>query len=200
MLKIQCEHDSLVSVIEIKQNPKNANRHSEKQLDILVKLLRHQGWRHPLIISKRSGLLVAGHGRLAAAMIMGEEKVPVDYQDFESDEQEFKFMIADNEIARLSKFDKEKFKEGVLDLDLDVGNLDFDLFALDGLDVELEFPSEEEEEDAEEDFEEEAEDSGGDQVLISRIVITCPKNIKNELEEYLLRKVSESSFDGVQIT
>ena len=92
---------------------------------LLCKMLRHQGWREAIIVSKQSGLVVCGHGRLKAAKLMGLEKVPVDLQDFESEAEEHAHMVADNRIAELSSFDNDSLKEILLTLD--TGALDMDL-------------------------------------------------------------------------
>ena len=110
------------------ENPKNPNKHDQKQIDVLAKNIKHQGWRHPLIVSKRSGFIVAGHGRLMAAKSLGVEKVPVDYQDFESEADEFRFMVADNKIASMAVHDDSLMIEGIKDLDLI--DTDFELLGL----------------------------------------------------------------------
>lgn len=63
-IPILCEHTELISIDQIIEHPKNANRHPKDQVRALTKMLVQQGWRHPLIVSKRSGFLVVGHGRL----------------------------------------------------------------------------------------------------------------------------------------
>ena len=62
------------------EHPRNPNRHPQKQIELLARIIRHQGWRNPIVISARSGFVVAGHGRLAAARQLGVYEVPVDVQ------------------------------------------------------------------------------------------------------------------------
>ncbi|NBR87399.1 MAG: hypothetical protein EBT61_18165 [Verrucomicrobia bacterium] len=66
-IAVHCSHDRMVAVTEIVANPRNPNKHPAKQVALLAKIIRHQGWRAPIVVSKRSGFVVAGHGRLAAA-------------------------------------------------------------------------------------------------------------------------------------
>jgi len=105
-------------------NPKNSNKHSDKQIKLLAKLIEHHGWRHPIIISKRSGFVCAGHGRLESAKLNGYEKVPVDMQDFENEASEILFLESDNHIAELAEHDKNAMIDNLKSLDL--GD-DFDL-------------------------------------------------------------------------
>jgi hypothetical protein len=94
---------------EIIPHPKNMNQHSEEQIKRLAELILYQGQRLPIIISKRSGFIVAGHGRWEAIKILakdhGWDKIAVDFQDFENEAQEYAFMTSDNAIAEWSTLD-----------------------------------------------------------------------------------------------
>ena len=107
MTEIKSKEIELVDIDKVVVNPKNRNVHSEKQIEVLSKLIKVRGFRNPLIVSKRSGFLVAGHGRLKSAKKLGLSKLPVMYQDFESEADEYAFMISDNEIARHATLDTE---------------------------------------------------------------------------------------------
>jgi hypothetical protein len=102
-IKNKCAYDKLVPVGELKPNPDNPNTHPKKQIDLLAKIVKEQGWRSPVTVSKRSGLIVTGHARYEVAKILGVKKVPVDFQDFDSDEQEWSHLLADNKIPELAK-------------------------------------------------------------------------------------------------
>jgi len=117
-------------------NPKNSNKHSDKQIKLLAKLIEHHGWRHPLIISKRSGLLVSGHCRLSAAKLNGYEKVPVDMQDFENEAAEILFLESDNHIAELAEHDKSMMISNLKSLDLG-DDFDFELTGLPDFSFEI---------------------------------------------------------------
>ncbi len=127
-MKIKCAHSAIVELHKLVPNPRNANKHPEKQITMLAKIIDHVGQRHPIVISKRSGYICAGHGRLQAIQLLGWEKAAVDYQDFETEAEEFAFLIADNKIAELAEHDELKMIEGIKDLKLD--DLDFELFGL----------------------------------------------------------------------
>lgn len=101
----------MAPVGEMKPHPENPNRHTETQISMLADLIRTIGWRFPIVVSNRSGFIIAGHGRLMAAQRLGLEKVPVDYQDFASETEEKMQLLADNKIPELSHRDKDVEKE-----------------------------------------------------------------------------------------
>ena len=108
---IYCAYDKLVNIGDLKPNPDNPNQHPENQIEILEKLIREHGWRNPVTVSNRSGLMVRGHGRYMAAVRGGISQVPVDFQDYESDEAETLDLIADNKISELSVIDEDLARE-----------------------------------------------------------------------------------------
>jgi len=59
-------------VVAVVPHPRNPNKDPAKQLEQLAQVIRHQGWRNAIVVSKRSGFMVAGYGRLEAAEKLGE--------------------------------------------------------------------------------------------------------------------------------
>ena len=104
-VKIMCLYDALIDPIELKDNPKNRNKHGQDQIERLAEIYKYQGIRHPIIVSKLTGFIVAGHGRKLAAIRAGVDQMPVVYQDFESAEQEYAFIQSDNAIALWADLD-----------------------------------------------------------------------------------------------
>lgn len=121
-IAIHCAYDELKSIAEVVPNPRNPNTHPEKQVKLLAKIIEAHGWRAPITVSKRSGFVIRGHGRLAAAQLLGCETVPVDLQDYKNDAEEWADMIADNRIAELSDIDQDELMQLVVDLD----SMDYD--------------------------------------------------------------------------
>lgn len=107
MAEVYCSYDEIVSIDELRPNPRNPNTHPPEQIRLLAKIITENGWRAPITVSTRSGYIVRGHGRLMAAKEAGLTECPVDYQDYESDEQELQDLIADNRIAELAEIDDE---------------------------------------------------------------------------------------------
>lgn len=106
-IPVYCSHDAIVDIMKVIPNPKNPNMHPERQIEILSQVIKAQGWRKPITVSKRSGFVVSGHGRLQAALLLGAVQVPVDYQDYANEAEEYADLVADNRIAELSSVDED---------------------------------------------------------------------------------------------
>ena len=130
---IHCKHDELVNPKSLKNHPKNRNKHGQDQIDRLAELYQYHGIRHPIIVSKLSGFIVAGHGRKLAAIRAGVTEMPVVYQDFASPEAEYAFLQADNAIAAWSELDLKGINMDLADLgpDFDINMLGIQDFTLD---------------------------------------------------------------------
>ncbi len=128
-----CAHTELVETEKLVPNPRNPNRHPESQIKLLAKIIRAQGWRNPIVVSKRSGFVIKGHGRLDAAKLLECEKVPVDFQDYENEAAEWADMLADNRIAELAETDDEELKKLIQELD---GQIDLDLTGFDAFSID----------------------------------------------------------------
>ncbi|MCC8177240.1 MAG: ParB N-terminal domain-containing protein, partial [Bacteroidales bacterium] len=81
-IPVFCAHDAIVDAATLVPNPKNPNTHPDSQIQLLGRIICQTGWRQPITVSKRSGFIVKGHGRLSAALLEGMEQVPVDYQNY----------------------------------------------------------------------------------------------------------------------
>lgn len=128
-VKVHCAHGRMADVTSLIPNPRNPNKHGDKQIALLAKIIRHQGWRAPITVSKRSGFVVTGHGRLEAAKLLQVELVPVDEQDFATEADEWAHLIADNRIAELAEIDEGELK-GLLS-ELEAAGTDMDLTGFD---------------------------------------------------------------------
>lgn len=116
-MKVECAHDKLVPVGDLKPHPKNPNTHSAAQIAALAHVIESSGWRAPITVSSRSGFIVRGHGRLEAAFLLGCETVPVDYQDYPSDEAELADLLADNHLSELCEIDEQQLVTVLRELD-----------------------------------------------------------------------------------
>jgi hypothetical protein len=123
--EIHCAHDELKNLAELVEHPRNPNTHSDQQIQMLGKIIAAQGWRAPIVVSKRSGFIVAGHARLKAAYFLGLDNAPVNLQDFKNEAEEMSHLLADNKIAELAELNFE----GVANIlkDLTTQNSDLDL-------------------------------------------------------------------------
>lgn len=122
-IPVWCAHDEIGDLEKAVENPRNPNKHPEVQIKLLATILKAQGWRNPITISKLSGFITKGAGRKKAALLNGWTQAPFDYQDYENEAAEYADLIADNRIAELAEPD--------LDLVKDI------LESIEGLDAEL---------------------------------------------------------------
>ena len=126
-MRIHCPHDSLVSVTELKPHPKNRNAHPRDQIKRLAKILEYQGWRYPIKVSKLSGYITSGHGRLEAAKLLKLKEVPVSFQDYSDEAQEYADLQSDNSIASWAELDLSGINADIVDLGPD---FDLDLLGI----------------------------------------------------------------------
>lgn len=131
-MNVQAKDISLVEIHKLVPNKKNNNKHPPEQIERLAKLIEFQGFRNPVVVSNRTGFIVAGHGRLEAAKKLGWDKVPVMYQDFESEAQEYAYLTSDNAIASWAEIDLSAVNQEMLDLgpDFDIDMLGIKDFAI----------------------------------------------------------------------
>lgn len=119
----------------LKENPKNARVHSEKQIIQLAKSISVFGFNNPVLIDQE-GVIIAGHGRYLAAKKLGLEEVPTVCLSHMTPEQIRAYIIADNKLAENSGWDKDILKTELeylmsLDLDFDATTIGFELPEID---------------------------------------------------------------------
>lgn len=120
-----CAHDKVVDIETLVPNPKNPNQHPDSQIQLLGRIIRQTGWRQPITISKRSGFIVKGHGRLLAARLEGMKEAPVDYQNYTNEAEEYADLVADNRIAELAETDNKLLAD--IFADIDTGEIPMEL-------------------------------------------------------------------------
>lgn len=131
-MRIRCPHDRLVPIAELKLHPKNRNSHPKDQIERLAKILAYQGWRYPVKVSLLSGYVTSGHGRIEAAVKNGWDEVPVSFQEYENEDQEYADLTADNAIASWSELDLSGINFDLASLGPE---LDLDMLGLKGFEM-----------------------------------------------------------------
>lgn len=121
---------------------KNSRTHSDAQIAQLVASLREFGFTNPILIDGKNGI-IAGHGRLKAALELGYDSVPTIELSELTDEQRRAYIIADNKLALnagwdndLLAFELQDLKDAGFDLGL-TGFSDAEIKALNFNDVEI---------------------------------------------------------------
>ena len=108
---VHCAHHEIVSIHELKPHLANPNKHPERQLALYSAAIRQHGWREAIRVSRRSGCIISGHGAVEAARRLPAEMVPVEFQDYATEEEELADMLAHNRLAELAQTDGEKLRE-----------------------------------------------------------------------------------------
>lgn len=100
----------------------NSRTHSENQIKQIVASVREFGFTNPILIDENQ-CIIAGHGRLLAAELLGIDEVPTITLEGLSETQKAAYVIADNKLALNAGWDEEKLQ---LSLD-ELISLDFDM-------------------------------------------------------------------------
>lgn len=127
-IPIYCSHQMLLDPKGLMPHPDNNNNHSDEQVEMMQKMILASGWRSVVVLSQRTNRIVAGHLRVRAAIAMGMLNVPVDIQYFATRAAEFKHLTADNELAKLSEFDPEKWAQTAHELESEMSSDEFSEF------------------------------------------------------------------------
>jgi DNA modification methylase len=95
--------------------PRNARTHSDAQVAEIAGSIRAFGFANPVLVGE-AGELIAGHGRLAAARLLGLAEVPVILLKGLTEMQQRQLMLADNRIALNAGWDLEMLQLELKDL------------------------------------------------------------------------------------
>ena len=95
---------------DLKPNSSNPRLHSKKQVEQIANSIATFGFNVPLLVNDDLRVL-AGHGRLQAAKMLGMGEVPTISVNHLSEAQATAFMIADNRLTEISKWDEKLLAE-----------------------------------------------------------------------------------------
>jgi len=115
-------------VAELRAHPGNARLHGADQLEQIKASMLAFGFTNPLLVDE-AGVLIAGHGRLAAAVSLGLEKVPVIVLRHLSAAQKEALRLADNRIAENATWDQALLRDALASVqaaaEIDLASLGF---------------------------------------------------------------------------
>ena len=137
-IPVYCAFDEIIDTVKAVPNPKNPNFHPQSQINLLAKIIKSQGWRQPITISNRSGLIVKGHGRLLAAIELGVDQIPVEYQNYETEADEIADLTADNRLAELAEMETDSLTELLTELNNEGYDIELAGYTAEDLDQLLE--------------------------------------------------------------
>ena len=110
-IPVYCRFEKMAAVESLKLHPKNPKGHPAGQLRVYAKIIRGNGWRRAVVVSKRSGFVVKGNGAVLASRAHGIGKVPIEFQAYASEREEWRDLNADNALAALGETDEGKLAE-----------------------------------------------------------------------------------------
>jgi len=124
------EHRSTAS---LKPYAHNARRHSKKQIKQIADSIERFGFTNPVLIAD-DGEIIAGHGRVAAAKLIGMERVPTLRLSHLTEAERRAYVLADNKLALNAGWDQELLAielQALVDLDFEVELTGFSLAEID---------------------------------------------------------------------
>jgi DNA modification methylase len=108
---------------------RNAKKHDEAQVALIAGSIRQFGFNNPILIAEDNGI-VAGHGRVLAAMKLGLAEVPCIRLSHLDENQRRAYILADNRLAELGGgWDLDMLAaemDALGEVEIDVGELGFD--------------------------------------------------------------------------
>jgi DNA modification methylase len=122
------EQFSLASAVEpmpvasLRPHPGNARTHSKKQIRQIAESIRRFGFNNPILVGE-DGEIIAGHGRVEAAKLLGLDTVPTVRLAHLNAAQRRAYVLADNKLALNAGWDRELLAielQGLIDIDFDV--------------------------------------------------------------------------------
>jgi DNA modification methylase len=106
----------------------NARTHSKKQIRQIGDSIRRFGFTNPVLIDD-CGQIIAGHGRVEAAKLLGLAAVPAIKVSHLSDTEKRAYILADNRLAEKAGWDREILAielQALIDLDFEVELIGFE--------------------------------------------------------------------------
>jgi len=129
------------NVDRLRPYQRNARTHSPEQVAQIAASIVEFGFVNPILVDSNSGI-IAGHGRLLAALKLGLVEIPVVVLDHLNEIQRRAYILADNKIAMNAGWDDARLAEEVRQLQTEGFDLDLAGFSSDELDALLAAPEE----------------------------------------------------------
>lgn len=112
----------VAELIPYAKNP----RKNDQAVNAVAASIKEFGFKVPIVIDS-DGVIVAGHTRLKAALLLGLETVPCVVADDLTEDQIKAFRLADNKTAELAEWDYALLDEEIAELtDIDMSQFGFD--------------------------------------------------------------------------
>lgn len=120
-------------VASLRPYARNARTHSRKQIKQIASSIERFGFTNPVLVSD-DGEIIAGHGRVEAAKLLGIKRVPTVALSHLTEAERRAYVLADNKLALNAGWDREILAielQGLIDLEFDVEITGFSLAEVD---------------------------------------------------------------------
>jgi ParB-like chromosome segregation protein Spo0J len=125
---------------QLKPRPRNPRTHTAKQIKQIAASIEQFGFVSPVLLDAKDGI-IAGHGRVDAAKLLGMDDIPTVRVDHLTAAQIRGYLIADNKLAENAGWDREllalELQELSVELNFDVTVTGFETAEIDLLVGEL---------------------------------------------------------------
>src|SRR4051794_11785778 len=118
---------------QLRRYGRNPRTHSKKQVQQIAKSIERFGFTNPVLVSDEREI-IAGHGRVEAAKLLGWQEVPTLRLSHLDAAQRRAYVIADNKLALNAGWDRELLAtelQGLIDIDFEVELTGFSLAEVD---------------------------------------------------------------------
>ncbi len=122
-----------IPVRQLRPYPKNARTHSKKQIQQIAKSIAKFGFCNPVLIDDAKQI-IAGHGRVEAAKVLGIDAVPACPLSHLSEADKRAYILADNKLAEKAGWDRELLAielQGLIEIDVDIELTGFEMAEID---------------------------------------------------------------------
>lgn len=111
---MEIKNKSINDITPYDNNP----RKNDKAVSAVAESIKQYGFKVPLVVDA-SGMIITGHTRYKAAVMLGMEEVPCIVADDLTEEEARAFRLADNKTAEASRWDYDKLAQELDEIDAD---------------------------------------------------------------------------------
>lgn len=120
-------------IATLKPNPRNARTHNPRQITQIARSIERFGFTNPVLVDEDL-MIIAGHGRVAAAKQLGHDAVPILRLGDLSEADKRAYLIADNKLAEKAGWDREILAielQGLVELNYEIELTGFEIAEID---------------------------------------------------------------------
>ena len=113
----------MMDIADIKPYEQNP-RKNDDAVEAVAESIRRYGFKNPILVDKNN-VIIAGHTRYRASLLLGLLDVPVSVLDL-SEEKARAFRLADNKVSDFAEWDEEKLRKELADIAEDMSVFGFE--------------------------------------------------------------------------